>query len=190
AGFPVGPLQISDELNLELMVKIRKATEAAAEKAGIQVPQDGSKQVVDRMIELGRSSRLVGKGFYDYEDGKRAGIWSGLTDEFKPAEEQIPFVDIQERMLFIEAIETAKCFEENVLTSAAAANIGSIMGIGFPARLGGAAQFITGYEAADGEIGIHAFIKRAKELAAAYGDRFLPGAYLEEMAAKGEGFPA
>ncbi|WP_110240317.1 3-hydroxyacyl-CoA dehydrogenase NAD-binding domain-containing protein [Nocardioides gilvus] len=190
AGFPVGPLQISDELNLELMVKIRKATEAAVEKAGLQLPKDGSKQVVDRMIEIGRSSRLVGKGFYDYEDGKRAGIWSGLTEEFPPAEQQIPFVDIQERMLFIEALETAKCFEENVLTSAAAANIGSIMGIGFPARLGGAAQFITGYEAADGEIGIDAFIKRAKELAAAYGDRFLPGAYLEAMAAKGESFPA
>ncbi|GGD09322.1 3-hydroxyacyl-CoA dehydrogenase NAD-binding domain-containing protein [Nocardioides daphniae] len=191
AGFPVGPLQISDELNLELMVKIRKQTLAAYEAAGVEAPKDGAYPVVDKMIELGRSSRLVGKGFYDYdESGKRAGLWPGLGEVFPPAEEQIPFVDIQERMLFIEALETAKCFEEGVLTSAAAANIGSIFGIGFPARLGGAAQFITGYEAADGSIGIDAFIKRAKELAAAYGDRFTPSAYLEEMAAKGEGFPA
>ncbi|MBE7324626.1 enoyl-CoA hydratase/isomerase family protein [Nocardioides sp. Y6] len=190
AGFPVGPLQISDELNLELMVKIRKATEAAMEKAGIQVPNDASKTVVDRMIELGRSSRLVGKGFYDYdESGKRAKLWPGLKEEFPPSEEQIPFVDIQERMLFIEALETAKCFEEGVITSAADANIGSIMGIGFPARLGGAAQFITGYEAADGSVGLDAFIKRAKELAATYGDRFEPGAYLEGLAAKGESLP-
>ena len=34
AGFPVGPLQISDELNMELMAKIRKATEDAAERDG------------------------------------------------------------------------------------------------------------------------------------------------------------
>src|SRR5690606_7836701 len=100
AGFPVGPLQISDELNLELMVKIRKQTLAAYEAAGVEAPKDGAYPVVDKMIELGRSSRLVGKGFYDYDEaGKRAGIWSGLTETFPPAEEQIPFVDIQERML-------------------------------------------------------------------------------------------
>ena len=191
AGFPVGPLQISDELNMELMVKIRKQTVAAAEAAGVEVPEDGSYAVIDKMIELGRSSRLVGKGFYDYdENGKRAGLWGGLAETFPVAEEQIPLVDVQERMLFVEAIETAKCFEEGVLTSAAAANIGSIMGIGFPARLGGAAQFITGYEAADGEIGIQAFVKRADELAEKYGDKFRPTDRLREMAAKGEGFPA
>ena len=191
AGFPVGPLQISDELNLELMVKIRKQTVAAAEAAGQEPPHDGAYDVVDKMIELGRSSRLVGKGFYNYsEEGKRAGLWEGLAETFPPAAEQLPFVDVQERMLFVEAIETAKCFEEGVLTSAAAANIGSIFGIGFPARLGGAAQFITGYEAADGSIGIEAFLQRADELADTYGERFRPTQYLRDLAAKGEGFPA
>ena len=97
---------------------------------------------------------------------------------------------------FIEAIETAKCFEEGVITSAAAANIGSIMGIGFPALTGGAAQFMTGWQALDetghgvGPIGLDAFLARADELADAYGERFRPTAYLRELAAKGEGFPA
>ena len=93
-------------------------------------------------------------------------------------------------MLFIEALETAKCFEEGVITSAAHANIGSIFGIGFPAQTGGAAQFITGYEAASGEIGIDAFLARADELAETYGERFRPTQYLRDLAAKGEGFPA
>ena len=90
-------------------------------------------------------------------------------------------------MLFIEAIETAKCFEEEVITSAAAANIGSIMGIGFPASTGGAAQFMTGYQAMDergrpvGEIGLGAFLARADELADAYGERFRPTAYLRDL---------
>ena len=93
-------------------------------------------------------------------------------------------------MLFAEALETAKCFEEGVITSAAAANIGSIMGIGFPPNTGGAAQFMTGYESASGEIGLKAFVARADELAAAYGERFRPTAYLRELAEKGGAFPA
>ena len=103
----------------------------------------------------------------------------------------MPFQDIKDRMLFAEALETAKCFEEGVIESAAAANIGSIMGIGFPPMTGGAAQFMTGYEDAEtGEIGLAAFVKRADELAEKYGDRFRPTPYLRDLAAKGEGFPA
>ena len=190
AGFPVGPLQISDELNLELMKKIRLATEAALAEAGVQIPRDAAAGVVEKMLDLGRPSRLKGAGFYEYVDGKRAALWPGLTETFPPAAEQIPLRDIQDRMLFIEALETAKCFEENVLTSSAAANIGSIMGIGFPPATGGAAQFMTGYEGADGSVGLAAFVARADELAAKYGERFAPTARLREMAASGETFPA
>ena len=98
-------------------------------------------------------------------------------------------------MLFAEAVETAKCFEEGVIESAAAANIGSIMGIGFPPMTGGAAQFMTGYEGpegtvAAGEIGLAAFVKRADDLADKYGERFRPTQYLRDLVAKGESFPA
>ena len=196
AGFPVGPLQISDELNMELMLKIRKASADAAAAAGLPEQEDPSGDVVRRMVDLGRPSRLKGAGFYEYVDGRRAGLWPGIAEEFPPAEEQIPIRDMRDRMLFIEALETAKCFEEGVIESAAAANIGSIMGIGFPANTGGAAQFMTGYVAFDergeqvGETGLAAFIERADELAATYGDRFRPSDKLREMAAKGESFPA
>ncbi|GAB2866644.1 3-hydroxyacyl-CoA dehydrogenase NAD-binding domain-containing protein [Myroides odoratimimus subsp. xuanwuensis] len=190
-GYPVGTLQLSDELNMELMAKIRKATADAAERDGITLSEDPAGDVVKTMIELGRSSRLKGAGFYEYdESGKRQGLWSGLAEKFPVAEQQIPFEDMKDRLLFVEAIETAKCFEEEVITSAAAANIGSIMGIGFPANTGGAAQFMTGYVAADGEIGLGAFVKRADELADAYGERFRPTQYLRDLVAKGESFPA
>ena len=142
------------------------------------------------MVEIGRPSRLEGAGFYEYEDGARNRVWPGLTEEFPHRADAVPFQDVKDRMLFAEALETAKCFEEGVVTSAAAANIGSIMGIGFPPNTGGAAQFMTGYESASGEIGLTAFVARADELAAAYGERFRPTAYLRELAAKGETFPA
>ena len=190
AGYPVGVLQLTDELNMELMAKIEKASKDAAERDGATYTQHPGVPVVAKMIELGRSSRLVGKGFFDYDEGKRGSLWSGLKDEFPIAETQIPFQDMKDRMLFAEALETAKCFEEGVVTSAAAANIGSIMGIGFPPMTGGAAQFMTGYEGADGEIGLAAFVKRADELAEAYGDRFVPIAWLRDLAASGGSFPA
>jgi 3-hydroxyacyl-CoA dehydrogenase / enoyl-CoA hydratase / 3-hydroxybutyryl-CoA epimerase len=186
AGFPVGPLQIADELNMELMVKIARTTRDAAGVEELTVTE----QVCGAMIDAGRPSKLKGAGFYEYVDGKRGSIWGGLTELFPTAEQQIPIEDARERMLFREAIETAKCFEEGVLTSAAHANIGSIFGIGFPPALGGAAQFITGYEAADGSIGLDAFIARGDELAEKYGEQLRPTQYLRDMAAKGESFPA
>ena len=149
-----------------------------------------AESVVARMIELGRPSRLKGAGFYDYADGRRAGVWAGLAEAFPLAATQPPLADIKDRMLFAEAIETAKCFEEGVIESAAAANIGSIMGIGFPPLTGGAAQFMTGYEGVDGTIGLTAFVARADELAETYGDRFRPTDRLRQMAAAGESFPA
>ena len=191
AGYPVGPLQLTDELNMELMLKIVKATADAADSEGFAYTEHPGSAVVKRMVELGRPSRLKGAGFFEYgEDGRRTRMWRGLADEFPVAATPIPFQDVKDRMLFAEALETAKCFEEGVITSSAAANIGSIMGIGFPPNTGGAAQFMTGYESASGEIGLAAFVARADELAAAYGDRFRPTDRLREMAAKGESFPA
>ena len=94
-----------------------------------------------------------------------------------------------DRYLFIEALETAKCFEEGVIESAAAANIGSIMGIGYPPLTGGTVQFMQGYDGATGQ-GLAGFVERADQLTKLYGDRFAPTERLREMAAKGESFPA
>jgi 3-hydroxyacyl-CoA dehydrogenase / enoyl-CoA hydratase / 3-hydroxybutyryl-CoA epimerase len=190
AGYPAPVLQLSDELNLELMAKIAKAAKDAAGPSYVAHPGTA---VIDTMLEAGRAGRLRGAGFYDYdESGTRGSIWSGLSELFPIAEKQVPFRDIKDRMLFAEALETAKCFEEGVIESSAAANIGSIMGIGFPPMTGGAAQFMVGYqdpENSEGPIGLAAFLERADELAAAYGDRFSATPWLRDLAARGEGFP-
>ncbi len=188
AGYPVGTLQISDELNMELMVKIRNAGKGAVEREGGTYVPHPAEQVIDRMIELGRSSKLTGAGFYDYDEtGRRQGLWSGLAEEFPVAAGQPPLRDLQDRFLFIEAVETVRCFDEGVITSTAEANIGSIFGIGYPAATGGAAQFVNGYEGASGT-GTAAFVARAEQLAEAYGERFEPPASLVEKAAQGQRF--
>ncbi len=187
AGYPVGTLQLSDELNMELMAKIAKATADAAGDSYVEHPGTA---VVNSMIDQGRPGRVRGAGFYDYdENGRRGDLWPGLKELFPSAAEPADIEDLKDRYLFIEALETAKCFEEGVIESAAAANIGSIMGIGYPPLTGGTAQFMQGYDGPTGQ-GLTGFVARAEQLAAAYGDRFAPTERLQQMAQKGESFPA
>ncbi|MFJ8917048.1 3-hydroxyacyl-CoA dehydrogenase NAD-binding domain-containing protein [Amycolatopsis sp. NPDC102389] len=183
AGYPAPPLQLMDELTLTLPRKIRKETREAIEAAGGTWNAHASEGVIDRMVEeFDRKGRSTGSGFYDYdESGKRTGLWPGLRDAFKSGSAEVPFEDLKERMLFAEALETVKCFDEGVLTTIADANIGSIFGIGFPAWTGGVIQYINQYEG-----GLQGFVDRARELAERYGDHFTPPASLVEKAAKGE----
>ncbi|MGY4103280.1 3-hydroxyacyl-CoA dehydrogenase NAD-binding domain-containing protein [Nocardia sp. R16R-3T] len=171
AGYPAAPLQLSDELNLTLMQKIaQEALEAAAKGDNpLGVKRHPAQDVIDYLVEQGRPGRLGKAGFYDYdEDGKRLGLWQGLREHFKTTSGfGVPLQDLIDRMLFIEAIETQKCFDEGVLTTTADANIGSIFGIGFPAWTGGVHQFIVGYPG-----GQAAFVERADYLAKTYGQRF------------------
>ncbi|MFK0245002.1 3-hydroxyacyl-CoA dehydrogenase NAD-binding domain-containing protein [Amycolatopsis azurea] len=183
AGYPAPPLQLMDELTLTLPRKIRKETREAIEAAGGTWNAHASEGVIDRMVEeFDRKGRSTGSGFYDYDEaGKRTGLWPGLRDAFKSGSAEVPFEDLKERMLFAEALETVKCFDEGVLTTIADANIGSIFGIGFPAWTGGVIQYINQYEG-----GLQGFVDRARQLAERYGDHFTPPASLVEKAAKGE----
>ncbi|MGH3913366.1 MAG: 3-hydroxyacyl-CoA dehydrogenase NAD-binding domain-containing protein [Pseudonocardiaceae bacterium] len=182
AGYPAPVLQLVDELTLTLCRKIREETRRGVEAAGGVWTPHPADAILDRMVtEFSRPGRSGGGGFYEYVDGKRTGLWSGLAEHFGPFRpDAVPFEDMMERMLFIEALETVRCFDEGVLTSVADANIGSIMGIGFPAWTGGVMQYMTGYPG-----GLTGFVARAKELTDRYGDRFIPPASLIAQAGQG-----
>ncbi|MDX6355943.1 MAG: 3-hydroxyacyl-CoA dehydrogenase / enoyl-CoA hydratase / 3-hydroxybutyryl-CoA epimerase, partial [Streptomyces sp.] len=196
AGYPAKVLSLMDELTFTLPRKIRRETRAAAEAAGRTWVEHPADRVIDRMVEeFERTGRSGGAGFYDYQDGRRVGLWPGLAEHFgaggkRPAGDrsgdpgiEIPFRDLEERMLFAESLDTVRLLEEGVLTSVADANIGSLLGIGFPAWTGGVLQYINGYEG-----GPAGFTARARELAARYGERFEPPALLVAKAAAGERF--
>ncbi|MFC4031407.1 3-hydroxyacyl-CoA dehydrogenase NAD-binding domain-containing protein [Streptomyces polygonati] len=196
AGYPAKVLSLLDELTLTLPRRIRREAREAVEAAGGSWREHPAERVIDRMVdEFGRPGRSGGAGFYDYQDGRRTGLWPGLAEHFGAAADrapgdrtgrpagQIPFTDMRERMLFAESLDTVRLLEEGVLTSVADANIGSLLGIGFPAWTGGVLQYINGYPG-----GPAGFTARARELAAAYGERFTPPALLVATAEAGERF--
>jgi 3-hydroxyacyl-CoA dehydrogenase/enoyl-CoA hydratase/3-hydroxybutyryl-CoA epimerase len=189
AGYPARVLSLLDELTLTLPRKIRQETREAVEAAGGVWQEHPAERIIDRMVdEFGRTGRSGGAGFYDYEGGRRTRLWPGLAEHFGGTGSGqtgfgVPLRDMQERMLFAESLDTVRLLEEGVLTSVADANIGSVLGIGFPAWTGGVLQYINGYEG-----GPAGFTARARELAAAYGERFTPPALLVAKAERGERF--
>ena len=130
-------------------------------------PTPGEQLVADMVRQHGRPGRAGGGGFYDYpaEKGARKALWPQLKVLYEEPGQAWAMADIQDRLLYRQAVETARCLSENVLTSVAEANIGSIFGIGFPAWTGGAMQFIYG-------MGVESFEQRAAELAQRFGPGF------------------
>lgn len=178
AGFPVGPLALLDEVTIDLPVKILKDAEG---KEGNLYTIERGGRVLDRMLELGRGSRKAGGGFYDYaEDGSKH-IWKGLAAEFPVSENQPDQDELRLRFLYAQAIETARCLEEGVLETPQDADLGALLGWGFPSWTGGTLSYID-------TVGIATFVSEATRLSVAYGDRFAPSAWLQDKAARQETF--
>lgn len=182
AGMPVGPLALSDEVSLGLMLHIREQTRQDLAAEGQTLPDHPSDAVLDVMTgEYGRYGKARGAGFYDYPEGGKKHLWSELTTIFPPQGEPLCQTDMIERLMFVQALETVRCLEENVVTNAADANIGAIFGWGFAPFKGGTLQYINDY-------GVAAFVLRSQELAAKYGERFAPPDKLLAMRDAGRTF--
>jgi 3-hydroxyacyl-CoA dehydrogenase / enoyl-CoA hydratase / 3-hydroxybutyryl-CoA epimerase len=167
-GMPVGPLAVIDETSLSLSVHVLDQTRADFAAEGKTYEPGPGQLLVERMVkELKRPGRAGGGGFYDYpaEKGAKKTLWPRLRELFEKPGLAWDLQEIKDRILYRQAIETARCLSEGVLTSVHDANIGSIFGIGFPAWTGGAMQFIYG-------TGVDSFLQRADELAARHGAGF------------------
>lgn len=176
SGMPVGPLALQDEVSLGLMLHINEQTKKDLQKEGKEMPHHPADSVVELMGNThGRLGKKVGKGFYDYPEGGEKQLWPGLLNLFPVADTQPTQQELIDRFMFIQANETARCYEENVINSIADANIGSIFGWGFAPHHGGTLQFINAY-------GVDNFVARSQQLAERYGERFTPAQVLVAMA--------
>jgi 3-hydroxyacyl-CoA dehydrogenase/enoyl-CoA hydratase/3-hydroxybutyryl-CoA epimerase len=156
AGYPTGPLALADEVSIALVQRIQR-------QGAVRGP---ARDMVDAMVDdHDRPGRSAGRGFHAYAGGRRTGLWTGLAELATPAGRAVPFEDLQERFLFSEALDARRCLADGVLRTEEDGNVGSILGIGFPAWTGGVLRYARQHRD---------FEARARELAARYGERFSP----------------
>ena len=181
-GMPRGPLEMNDDVALDLSYKIGEQTK---KDLGDKYEERPFAPVLEKMVvELGRLGRKNGKGFYDYPENGQKTIWKGLADLAPVTTKDADATLIQEirtRLLYRQAVEAARCFEEGVITDPREADVGAILGWGFAPWTGGPISLIDG-------VGAKAFVETCDRLAQQYGKRFAPPALLREMAEKGETF--
>jgi 3-hydroxyacyl-CoA dehydrogenase/enoyl-CoA hydratase/3-hydroxybutyryl-CoA epimerase len=183
AGMPVGPLAVQDEVSLSLSMHILSQTRKDFAAEGKTLPEHPGSKVIEKMVkEMDRPGKKAGRGFYDYPTTPNAqkSLWPELTRHF-PLKEQLPQQELIDRLMFAQANEAAKCYAEGVVETVADTNIGSIFGWGFAPFQGGALQFINAY-------GLDNFVRRSKELAKKYGERFKPATVIAKLAREGKKF--
>ncbi|MFT6089562.1 3-hydroxyacyl-CoA dehydrogenase NAD-binding domain-containing protein [Sulfitobacter sp.] len=178
-GFPVGPVQLTDETSIDLGAKIARATKAAM---GNAYPASQADDLIFWMEDLGRLGRKAKAGFFDYDEkGKRQGYWKGMHDKFPLAETQPDLRDVQDRLMFVQVLEAVRALEEGVLEDIREGDVGAILGWGFAPWSGGPFSWLD-------IIGAPYAAERCDQLQAKFGDRFECPALLREMADKGQTF--
>ncbi|MBY6055676.1 3-hydroxyacyl-CoA dehydrogenase NAD-binding domain-containing protein [Leisingera daeponensis] len=178
-GFPVGPVQLTDETSIDLGAKIARATKAAM---GDAYPDSPADDLIFWMEEQGRLGRKSNVGFFEYDDkGKRAGYWKGLQEKYPLAAEQPDLIEVQERLMFAQVLEAVRALEEGVLMDIREGDVGAILAWGFAPWSGGPLSWLD-------ILGTPYAAERCDSLTEQFGERFACPALLREMAEKGQSF--
>ena len=179
AGMPVGPLALADEVSIELVHKIARQTRADLGSAYVE---RAAERVAARMVaDLGRLGRKSGAGFYDYPADGLKRLWPGLAAQFPVKAPPATLEEIIERLILVQSVESARCLEEKVLRAPIDADVGAILGWGYPPFRGGPVGWLH-------TLGLAAAVAALDRLAAKHGPRFAPPQLLRDMVARGERF--
>jgi 3-hydroxyacyl-CoA dehydrogenase/enoyl-CoA hydratase/3-hydroxybutyryl-CoA epimerase len=181
-GMPRGPLEMHDDVALDLSYKIGQQTRRTWARPK-SLPRRSDRRAM--VTELGRFGRKNGKGFYDYPADKGPKrLWQGLSElvpvrvtETTPASVQ----ELKMRLLYRQAVEAARCMAEGVVTDPRDADVGAILGWGFAPWTGGPLSLIEG-------VGLSNFVAECDRLSGLYGERFRVPDLLRTMAQQDRGF--
>jgi 3-hydroxyacyl-CoA dehydrogenase/enoyl-CoA hydratase/3-hydroxybutyryl-CoA epimerase len=176
AGMPMAPLALSDEVAISLIHQVAVQT---AKDLGDKYRATAADRLVSEMVERqNRLGRRAGKGFYDYPADGPKRLWPGLSQLASEAAAQPSLEDVKTRYLAIQALEAARCLEENVVTDPADADVGALLGWGFAPWTGGPLSYID-------MLGTTRFVELCDRLAQRHGERFLPNSMLRDLARRG-----
>jgi 3-hydroxyacyl-CoA dehydrogenase / enoyl-CoA hydratase / 3-hydroxybutyryl-CoA epimerase len=176
AGMPMAPLALSDEVAISLIHQV--ATQTATDLGDKYRPTAADRLIAEMVERQGRPGRRAGKGFYDYPPDGPKRLWPGLSRLAPSAEAQPSLDEVKTRYLAIQALEAARCLEENVVTDPADADVGALLGWGFAPWTGGPLSYID-------MLGTAAFVELCDRLAQRHGERFLPNPMLRDLARRG-----
>ena len=178
-GFPLGPLQLTDETSIDLGVKIIRATRAAM---GNEYPEKNGDEVSFKLFEEGRLGRKTNAGFYDYDEkGKRTYLWNGLNETWPVKKHQPKFEEIKNRLMLSQVLEAVKAFEEGVLEDIREGDVGAILGWGFAPWSGGPFGWVD-------MVGVQNVVNMCNTLSESEGQRFVAPKILLDMAKNNETF--
>jgi len=173
-GMPVGPLAISDEVNLKLMLLIM------SEDPHLTTHEKTLQETISTIVHTHqRTGKKEGKGFYEYPLNEKKHIWKQWATIF-PVNTSFDEEEIGKRLLFSMVIDAYKCLDSGVLNEAKDADVGSILGLGFPIHTGGVMSYID-------YIGGRKFEKYSLFLANKHGERFRLPKSLKERIATADG---
>lgn len=179
AGLPVGPLTLVDEVTIEL--SFSAAEQTRRDLGGAWVPSPAYPVQKRFVEELGRKGRRFGKGFYDYPSDGPKRLWPGLAEIYPLKPVQPGVEEVKQRLLYIQALEAVRCLDQGVVGDVGEADVGTVLGIGFPNYTGGVFSLID-------TVGVARFVEVCDRFADAYGERWRPTASLRDRAATGQPF--
>jgi 3-hydroxyacyl-CoA dehydrogenase / enoyl-CoA hydratase / 3-hydroxybutyryl-CoA epimerase len=179
-GMPRGPLELLDDVALDLVFKVRQQTKR---DLGDQFEPRAGDAIIERLVmSHDRKGRKNGKGFYEYPvDGSPKTLWPGLSEIVPvktPVADASLVAELRTRLLYRQAVEAARCLDEGVITDPRAGDVGAILGWGFAKWTGGPLSLIE-------SVGLSQFVTSCERLATKYGPRFNPPHLLRNLAATG-----
>jgi 3-hydroxyacyl-CoA dehydrogenase len=177
-GRALGPLAMLDETGL--LLNLQQARQARADGLAPRFCRPLAEPVLSRMAEFGRGGRRNGGGFFDWPTEGPRTVWPGLEGAFPLVARQPDTSDLRLRLLCAEAREALRCLEEGVIASADDGDAASMLGLGFPKRVGGILRWVE-------DFGLAAFVVTCDEFAREKGARFAPSPWLRDVAERGGG---
>ena len=183
-GWPMGPAYLLDVIGVDTAVHCQDVMAAGFKRMNIDFDS-----AIDRLYAQKDLGQKTGKGFYLYEIDKR-----GKPKKLPNPEIEILISSVQqnskeftneeivERMMVAMCIETARCVEDNIVSTAIEADMGLILGLGFPAFRGGALRYLD-------SLGVSKFCQVADKYAE-LGELYTPTALMRAKGASGETYYA
>lgn len=181
-GWPMGPAYLLDVVGIDTAVHAQAVMASGFERMKLDFDS-----AIDKLYANKAYGQKTGSGFYLYEPDKRGKPRKLPNPEIEAViasvqqdKQEFSDQDIVERMMLAMCLETARCLEDGIVDTAIEADMGLVLGLGFPPFRGGALRYAD-------SLGLKEFVALAEKYAA-LGPMYEVSEALKEKAAAGESF--